>query len=297
MLAPIIIFAFNRLEPLKKTINSLLENPEATESDLFIFVDGPRSHKVGEEQKVASVQEYIKSIKGFKNIEYYFSEINKGLGNSIIAGVSQIIHKYGQAIILEDDLTFSKNFLSFMNQGLSKYQKEDKVFSICGYSNQVHKPQNYNSDTYFCTRSSSWGWATWKDRWETIDWQLKNWEDIRKHKSGFNKWGGSDCFKMLEDWYNGKNQSWAIRFCFNQYLQQKLSLFPIISKVNNNGFDGEGTNCKKWSRFKCHFDTENKTSFSFPKEIELNKKLFHSAMRYNSLMIRAWSKLMYIIYR
>lgn len=102
---------------------------------------------------------------------------------------------------------------------------------------------------------------------------------------------------MLEDWRNGKNQSWAIRFCFNQYLQQKLSLFPIISKVNNNGFDGEGTNCKKWSRFKCHFDTENKTLFSFPKEIELNKKLFHSAMKYNSLMIRAWSKLMYIIYR
>lgn len=297
MLAPIIIFAFNRLSPLQNTINSLLQNPEAKESELFVFVDGPRANKNGEKQKVESVQEYIKSIKGFKRIEYNFSNINKGLGNSIITGVNQIIYQYGKAIVLEDDLTLSENFLSFMNQGLAKYQHEKKVFSICGYSNKIKIPKGYNADSYFCTRSSSWGWATWKDRWESVDWKLNDWESVKKHKTLFNKWGGSDCFKMLKDWHNGKNQSWAIRFCFNQYLQQKVSLFPIISKVNNNGFDGEGTNCKKWSRFKYTFDTKNNTLFSFPSEIQINKQLYRSAMKYHSLSIRIWSKLMYIIYR
>lgn len=45
-----------------------------------------------------------------------------------------------------------------MNQGLDKYKEETSVFSICGYSNKVKVPKDYSYDTYFCTRSSSWGW-------------------------------------------------------------------------------------------------------------------------------------------
>ena len=37
--APIIIFAFNRLEPLKATVASVLRNTEAAESDLYVFVE------------------------------------------------------------------------------------------------------------------------------------------------------------------------------------------------------------------------------------------------------------------
>ena len=35
-MAPIIVFAFNRLESLKNTIDSVLRNPEASESELFV---------------------------------------------------------------------------------------------------------------------------------------------------------------------------------------------------------------------------------------------------------------------
>ena len=297
MLAPIIVFAFNRPEALKNTIHSLLQNEEAKASDLFIFVDGARPDKPGEKTKVNEVQEYVKSVKGFKKIHYTYSEVNKGLGNSIIQGVTQVINIYGNAIIVEDDLVFATNFLSYMNQGLERYEKEEKVFSICGYSNKVKVPKGYEYDTYFCTRSSSWGWGTWADRWNSVDWELKNWDKYSKMGRALNKWGGSDCWKMLNDWKHGKNKSWAIRFCFAQFLQDKVSLFPTISKVRNDGFDGEGTNCKKWSRFKYEFDkTKNKT-FAFPLSPDIDLDLFHSAMSYHSIAIRIWSKIMYQIYR
>ena len=115
MKSPIIIFAFNRIDILKQMIESLLDNKEVKDSDLFVFVDGARCKE--EEKKVIIVQSYLKSISGFKHIEYFFAKENKGLGQSIIDGVSQIINKYGKAIILEDDLILSKNFLSFINQG------------------------------------------------------------------------------------------------------------------------------------------------------------------------------------
>lgn len=296
-LAPIILFAFNRPDTLRNTIQSLLLNEEAKSSDLYVFVDGPRSNKPGEDEKVKEVQEYVKSIEGFKSLHYTFSERNKGLGNSIIAGVSQVINQYGKAIVLEDDLVFAKNFLSYMNQGLDLYEKKEKVFSICGYTNKVKIPHGYKYDSYFCTRSSSWGWATWADRWNSVDWELKEWDHYSKMAKAFNKWGGSDCFKMLDDWKHGRNHSWAIRFSFAQFLQDKVSLFPTVSKVQNDGFDGQGTNCKKWSRFKYEFDHQGEKSFNFPAKTDVDKHLYKDAMSYHSIGIRIWSKIMYFIYR
>ena len=130
----IIVFAFNRLEAFKNTINSLLQNTESADSDLFVFVDGPRKQKVGEADKVAAVQEYVRQIKGFKSVTYTFAEVNNGLGPSIIKGVTQVINQYGSAIVLEDDLLAADNFLEFMNDCLDFYEKNDKIWSIGGMS-------------------------------------------------------------------------------------------------------------------------------------------------------------------
>lgn len=295
--APIIIFAFNRLESLKATVASVLQNTESAESDLFIFVDGARPNKEGEVEKVTAVQNYVKTISGFKSVTTRFSGVNKGLGPSIIAGVTEVINEYGRVIVLEDDLILSNNCLAFMNQALDKYEKEQEVFSVCAYNNKVKVPKEYDADSYFCVRSSSWGWGTWADRWNSVDWDLKDWPRYLSMKSAFNKWGGSDCFGMLQGWKEGRNNSWAIRFCFAQFLQNKLSLFPIISKINNKGFDGEGTNCKKYSRFKFEFDDSDVTDFRFPHDIEVNSQLRKSALSYHSIIKRVWSRMMYIVYR
>lgn len=294
--APIVVFAFNRLEPLKACISSLLRNSEAAESDLIVYVDGPRQDKEGEKEKVEAVRDYVKTISGFKSLTYHFSEQNKKLGPSIIAGVTEVINQYGKVIVLEDDLVVAGNFLSYMNQGLQKYEKQMKVFSICGYTNLINSPSCYLYDTYFCTRSSSWGWATWKDRWNSVDWELKNWDIHKKNRGAFNKWGGSDCFKMLNDWKQGKNQSWAIRFCYNEFLQNKLSLFPVKSLVYNNGFDGNGTNCKTWSRFKIDMDLSGKKKFYFPETILCKEEMKKQVLWYNSIPLRLWSRIMYLIH-
>ena len=295
-LAAIIVFAFNRPEALRNTIQSLLRNTEAQESDLYVFVDGARPDKPGEAEKVKAVQKYVKSVSGFKSVHYTFGERNKGLGTSIIQGVTSVINRHGKVIVLEDDLVFAENFLAFMNEGLKRYEKEERVFSVCGYSNKVNVPEGYASDAYFCPRSSSWGWATWADRWNSVDWGLKDWDKYAGMRKAFNRWGGSDCFGMLKGWRQGKNQSWAIRFCFSQFLQDKLSLFPTISKVRNDGFDGTGTNCKRWSRFRYEFDETANKNFVFPQEIAINKQLYRSAMAYHSIPVRIYSRLMYLIH-
>lgn len=92
-------------------------------------------------ESVEKVRDYVKSITGFKEVHYKFALQNKGLGNSVIKGVTEVINRYGKAIVLEDDLILAPNFLFFMNQGLDKYKEETSVFSICGYSNKVKVPK------------------------------------------------------------------------------------------------------------------------------------------------------------
>lgn len=289
--APIVVFAFNRLDSLKKCIDSLLKNEESKFSDLYIFVDGAREDKSGEYDHVKCVQEYVQEITGFKSLTYEFSETNKGLGNSVISGVSKVIDDYGSAIVLEDDLIVSHNFLSYLNQGLVYYRDKGEVFSICAWSPFIHIPESYKYDAYTCVRSSSWGWATWKDRWNSVDWNLKDWKQCESNKRQFNDWGGSDSYGMLKGWKLGKNNSWAIRFVYSQFVQNKISVFSNKCLVDNYGFDGKGIDCPKYCRTKWNFEDNNDKLFIFPERLSLNKSILKQVMSYRTLQIRIKAKL------
>ncbi len=294
--SPIVVFGFNRPDALRNTISSLIKNAEAKDSDLFVFVDGPRDGKPGEREKVEQVRSYVKSITGFKSLHYTFAEKNQGLAASIIHGVSEVIERYGRVIVLEDDLVLMPNFLNFMNQGLDCYEQNQQVMSVCGHSCKVKAPEDYPYDAYFFTRSSSWGWGTWKDRWSLVDWELKDWDAVVAHRKAFVKSQGSDVFKMLSDCKQGKNHSWAIRFCYAQFVQGRLSVIPNRSLVNNEGFDGDGTNCKRYSRFKFELDKrQGHLHFKWPERVELDASLYRQAKWYHSIPLRIWSRIMYLI--
>ena len=295
--APVIVFAFNRPAHVKMAIESLLSNKEAASSDLIVFVDGPRPDKEGENDKVEEVRRIVSKIKGFRSLECHYAERNKGLGPSVIYGVTDVINRYGRAIVIEDDLVVMDNFLSYINQALDYYEDKPGVFSVCGYTNKVSAPKEYGFDAFFSTRSSSLGWATWKDRWNSCDWAMNDWGEVRRNACKFNRWGGSDCYKMLNDWKKGRNKSWAIRFCYNEFIQGKVSLFPLKSHLIAGGFDGTGTNSKKWSRFESDLDESGTKEFRWPDSIQINAFFKRRQMKYNSLIKRFYSKLMYWIHK
>lgn len=293
MHAPIVLFAFNRLEPLKACVASLLENEEAAESDLIVFVDGPRRNKEGEAKKVDAVRRFVNSITGFKSLETHFSEENKGLGPSLIAGITVVMERYGRAIVVEDDLNCSRNFLAFLNQGLDYYEKDKDVFSISGETVKINPPSDYRYDNYFAPRAGCWGWATWKDRWDKVDWVLEDWNAVRRNRRRFNRWGGSDCYLLLDGWHKGKNKSWAIRFNYGQFINRATSVFPISSKVSNEGFEEDGTNCKKvrFNRYAMIADKTGKKTFDFNPIVKEDKRIVKQRLKRATLYMRIFAKI------
>ena len=286
--------AYNRPDALRRSLAALAAADLASETDLYICIDGPRG--AADAEKGAAVREVARSARGFHHQDVTWSEKNQGLGPSVIQGVGRILDFSEAVIVLEDDLVVSRGFLRYMNQALQQYAGDDRVFSVCGYTNQVDVPEGYAADAYFAPRSSSWGWGTWRDRWQSVDWNPSP-ASLQKNACAFNRWGGSDCVKMLRDWMEGRNRSWAIRFCYSQFLQGKTALFPVRSLVDPSaGFEGDGTNCRRYNRFKFDFDPDGKASFRFPETVEELPSIRRSALRYHTLGRRLWSRLMYLIY-
>lgn len=291
--APIILFAYIRLDTLQKTVLALQDNYLAMQSDLFVFVDGPKNEE--QKQKQKPLIEFLQSIDGFKSVHIEYSEVNKGLDPSIIAGVSSVIDKYGRAIVLEDDIVTTPNFLDYMNQALKTYESNKKVMSVSGFGLEVLKPKDYIADVYLFGRSTSWGWGTWKDRWDSVDWNISDWNQFKTDKKEiqrFKETGGSDMFSMLESCMDGGGM-WDIRFCYNMFKQNRSSVIPFLSKVENVGFNELATHCKtvKYNRFKYILDTTKKRTFNMPDNLRLNQTIVKSRLKYQSLALRIYSKI------
>lgn len=292
--APILLFTYKRLATLKQTVEALKNNELAAESELFVFSDAAK--KETDREQIEEVRSYIRSITGFNKTTIFEAEKNNGLANSIIGGATDIINQYGKVIVLEDDLVTSRNFLSFMNQALDYYEPNKAIFSVAGFSMPIKGVSS--RDVYFSQRASSWGWATWKDRWNEVDWKVSDYASFKNDnasRKAFNRMG-SDMAGMLDKQMAGKINSWAIRWCYQQYKNNTYTVHPFVSKIKNIGFSEEATHTKeRFDRFATKLDDTNITQFHFPDEIEIDRKIISQFVKPYSIPVRIKHKLLNLL--
>lgn len=281
-LTPIILFIYNRPDHTKQTLEALSNNTLASQSDLFIFADGPKNtaskeqlESIKQTRKVAASENWCKSVTLIE------SETNKGLARSIIEGVTEIINKYGKAIILEDDIITGKYFLEYMNEALEKYQGNKEVWHVTGWRDPIkHTKKN---KAYFYPTMDCWSWATWADRWQYFK------KDPLYYKSIFSPQmiesfnvdnTDKGMFSQIEDNITGKINTWAIFWYATIFVNNGLCLGPTKSLCKNIGFDNSGVHCGTNSAEEIIETIDNKIQV-FPKKIELDKKEFSKNKKFN----------------
>ncbi len=255
-LAPLILFVYNRPWHTQQTVEALLRNPLAQQTELYVFADGAKQQD--DPARVAEVRQYVKGIKGFRNVLISESKINLGLAKSVIAGVSSVLVRHENAIVMEDDLVCSTDFLDFMNQALKVYQFNPAIFSVSGYTYPIREPQNYRSDVYLFPRASSWGWGTWTDRWQQADWNLSDFSQFIRDKQAHTAFmrGGEDLLPMLLKQQLGKIDSWAIRWTYAHYKHNAGCLSPVKPKIHSIGADNSGTHLGNTKRYAVQLSEE-----------------------------------------
>lgn len=237
--APIVLFVFSRPEHTKRTLDALSANDLANSSDLIVYADAARNDR--ELERVSEVRRIVRNASGFRSVTIIEREDNYGLARNIIEGVTDACRIYGKAIVLEDDILTSPQFLKFMNCALDRYQNDKKVWHVSGWNYPINCSDL--GDAFFLRVMNCWGWGTWADRWAHFE---KDPEKLiaefdRKMIRSFDLEDSGVFWSQVLGNQRKQLNTWAIFWYAAIFKNGGVCLNPSVSYANNIGFDGSGT--------------------------------------------------------
>lgn len=216
---------------------------------LYIIADGARTDRPGEAEAVFATRDIVSDqyIDWPCQVQRLYSEVNMGCKQRVSSGITAVFKQEEEAIILEDDCLPHPDFFRFCEENLEAYRSHsDKVCQISGLNILWNNVKISNSH-YFSKYPISWGWATWRDRWQQWVGDIAYWKYAihcleRPHVM-------ADEFE-LQFWRsiieklnspNSKLDSWAYPWIFTAFEKQWLSIVPQHNLISNLGMGENST--------------------------------------------------------
>ena len=276
-LAPVIIPTLNRIDHLKRCIDSLSNCVLALQTDLIIGLDYPfKEEHLDGYNKICSYLD--RGIKGFNSVTILKREVNFGPQKNI-DDLRNYVFSFSDCVICsEDDNVFSPNFLIYINKGLVEFKDNKNIFAVCGYNYPIDI-QLYYSEIFAAHVFCAWGYGIWKDRVNILE-SSRNVEFL--HKVAYSKETLSRFLKYgcLEIYTN------CLKACLGKYnlygdliitslLMHKdfKCVYPKISLVKNYGFDGTGLHCheiKAQNNIFMNQEVSSASNFHWPDNLEFS---------------------------
>jgi hypothetical protein len=242
---PILFIVFNRIDTVEKVFAKI---KEAKPKELYIFCDGPRANKKGEDMAIQDVRKYVIDCADWGcDIKTNFQVQNLGPGHGVYSAIKWFFNQVEEGIVLEHDCLPHSDFFGYCDELLNKYRDNSKVSFITGNSftnRYVNSANSYG----FSALSHIWGWASWKRVIKDYHYEiaLKDNEVISLIKKG--KYFSS---KYLTNYIrymallhrNKKINTWDIQLLFTIWQIGGLCIFPKLNLVSNIGFGKDAVHC------------------------------------------------------
>ena len=167
-----VIPTLNRYNYFIKCIESLKRNEWAKFTDIYIALDYPslKIHIEGYKKIIEYLEKEDFSL--FNSFSIIKREKNYGFFNEQKL-LDEILIKHDRFIRTDDDTEFSPCFLEYMNKALDKYENDDLVVAVTGYSYPCNYVHSENStiikENFFCPM---WGTGFWKNTYYSLRKQL-----------------------------------------------------------------------------------------------------------------------------
>lgn len=228
----IVAVGYNRPQAMKRLLYSIISADYCGDPvDLVISIDK------GELQRdIKEIADAIDWAYGDKYVRVY--EERLGLKKHILS-CGDLTEDYKAVVVLEDDLTVSSLFYSYVKSAVNFYKNEGYIagislygYQIIPYSSRHFIPDNNGYDAYFMQIAMSWGQCWTKDMW-----------------SGFKEWFNTHSFDIPNDGLlpeaviNWGDKSW-LKY-YDRYLVEsnKFFIMPYVSLSTNHTEIGEHANC------------------------------------------------------
>jgi hypothetical protein len=299
--APVCIPTLCRYEHFRRCVESLAACTHAGKTDLFIALDYPscEPHWSG----YRNIESYLPHIDGFASVVIIKRETNYGAYKNFYETLKEIFSKHDSLIFTEDDNEFSPNFLDYINKGLNKFDRDERVFAVCGYNYPIEMPQGFRPNYYLASEYSAWGCGMWKDKftmyyrdmqYDAVTAKLRNpllAVSIARSLPGFLhvvKTGNVVCDVVATA---------------NLKIKNMYCVFPSVTKVKNHGHDGSGVNGGiikgKNIYLSQELDTDDVFTFSEPPNPSALRLIKKSLKRYfyRSLRLKILTWRRYLLFK
>jgi len=246
---PIAVLSYNRATLVVRLLESLADCVGIDQCDVFVYCDGAKG-----DADLAAVAASRASVRAcatrFAHVQVVTREENLGLARSVATAVGDLCDRYGRVIVLEDDFVVNRHFVSFMVQGLDRFQDAPQVAQIAGYMPRIEVEAR--TDALFLPLTTSCGWATWRRAWRhydpNLDEALSRLRDDDALRHRFDLDGCFPYHDMVRSQAAQRIDSWAIRWYWSTFRRDMLTLYPRRSLVWVGGFDATATHTRSGNR-------------------------------------------------
>lgn len=254
MRTPVVFIIFNRADTARRVLAAIRQ---ARPSRLFVIADGPRPHRVGEEQRCLEARAVIEEIDWECEVTTDFSDVNLGCRKRISSGLDRVFATVEEAIILEDDCLPEPSFFGYCEELLDRYRDDTRVMHIAGVNYLFGQFQErLTRYSYYFSRYNHCGaWATWRRAWTLYDSDMNCWPEL--HKSGQladilagDEWAVRYWENAFQQVFDRRTDSWSFVWTFSCWINNGLTILPSVNLISNIGFNEQGAHTiNKRSRF------------------------------------------------
>jgi len=252
--APILLMTYIRPKNTELLIKLIRKY---NNSKIIVFNDGLKNlkHKFLQKKTREVILKYKKRFK----LQILFPKKNLTQKNNLPYALKEVFRHYDRAIILEDDCIPNKSFFKFCNLLLERYKDDNRISQISGNNFlNFKKFKRRNNDSYFFSKlTSSWGWATWRNRWMNYyDSDIKIWHKIKNEKWLNDIFNNNKSVKFWSKAFNRRykklDDDWDRPWTLINLVNNRLNIFPDKNLISNIGDDNQAlhSNPKKWNNLK-----------------------------------------------
>ena len=291
---PILFIIFNRPDTTIKVFESI---KKVKPPRLYVAADGPRSHKIGENELCEATRRVIDGIDWPCEVFTKFSPINLGMKDAESQAMNWFFENEEKGIVLEDDTLPDISFYTFCQEMLNYYENDTRVMHISGCNFQFGKVWGDGS-YYYSRHPTCWGWASWKRAWKYYDVNLNKLEKFiqlgHQHDIMVGDKEKSSYLKILRK-IKEKGITWDYQWSFAVFSQNGLAVTPNVNLVKNLGFGENSTTAfytgSKLASLEVGEIKEIKHPSFMLENIRADRYFNHVTFNQVPLILRIWNKL------
>lgn len=263
------VFTYNRPIHLQKVLDALKKNIRI--QNVYIFQDGMADEN--DRENWTRVQAIIQAIN-WMEFSYITYPWNQGCATSIERGITYVLARHDAVIVLEDDCLPHPNFIQYTVDCIEKYKDDKNVWGVSGYAWPMKLSASETSDVYACGRTCSYGWATWKNRWQYYSREYDILKRIYADQEASQRLGiwGTDLEDMLCATLKCQCDAWDVFWSLCVIERGGYFINPYKNLIQNIGFDGSGLHCWMESKWNVDLSEGIKDVFFLPDSMDISIK-------------------------